>query len=817
MEESAENKSQNSNKYDSDNNNEPTENCDISNSDPIPSLLLPIKKMKQIVNPISYIFSNLQNKNLKSNQIQIIAQDKISTYIINQTLQKHNSSPQQKNIMIINDLIESKETHFIATFKDYLIRDYQEEFLRRYFYINEITEVLPKFYQYYKNYLRFFCKGTFSDFDVNEIMQEYGESQAEFYYNRNYGHRDKKKRKDKKENIDENNENENNDNENDENENDEMENESDLALLKYIFTKSIEKSIERVKNSYKLSQKEKNEEISNIKPFNISNEKTLILPDNSTVSSDDIITKENSIRYMIDLMNKKKKSLNLNKRTSNQKKNKVIKNNNAFVDNKNKKSKDINNNNALSHLNKKNKRILSKTTSNLNVKQTKKNKSIKSRNKTNSIKPNYYTNNINNFRNRNNPVISNYKKYIDILSSSKPKNKSTEPRRRKLQDESGLLSRKTNPSNRARNFISAINSNDLVNQLSLVSNNKYSNNLYSNKNSIYNNSKANSSLFLLNNVQNIEKNNKIVSCYNYNTLYPMTMPKNTISKNKHNHNLSKRAENKENKNSKNMRKENYQYVNHNIKSFIKAIKNVSTSPKSLINASNSNNTNNANNISNSNKSLSYSTVNNCNININNNIILSNNYFNNKNQIHNSNQSQANLSSKKSLEKNLPHKKGSNSVSHIHKSSNKIKPPISRNNQNDLNIFKTDTNMFNSFGNTDNKAKMNKNVGIGSINQYKSFRKSNKNDLLLIKPNKLDKNKKYNNSNNHHRNFSLKNIPITIKNNLYSNANNTSHKGGGKMLEEIEINTINKTYKNLGIKKSGNNNHQKKIIFDDKRK
>ena len=58
MEESVENESQNNNKYDIDN-NEVTENCDIPNGDPIPSLFLPIKKKKQIINPISYIFSNL--------------------------------------------------------------------------------------------------------------------------------------------------------------------------------------------------------------------------------------------------------------------------------------------------------------------------------------------------------------------------------------------------------------------------------------------------------------------------------------------------------------------------------------------------------------------------------------------------------------------------------------------------------------------------------------------------------------------------------------------------------------------------------------
>ena len=58
--------------------------------------------------------------------------------------------------MLINDLIESKETHFIATFKEYLISDFHEEFLRRYFNDAEIKDILPKFYLYYKNYLNFF-------------------------------------------------------------------------------------------------------------------------------------------------------------------------------------------------------------------------------------------------------------------------------------------------------------------------------------------------------------------------------------------------------------------------------------------------------------------------------------------------------------------------------------------------------------------------------------------------------------------------------------------------------------------------------------
>ena len=60
--------------------------------------------------------------------------------------------------------------------------------------------------------MRFFWKGgTFCDFDINEIMQEYGESRQSSIIIEIRGIK-KKKRKDKKGNIDVNNENENNDN-----------------------------------------------------------------------------------------------------------------------------------------------------------------------------------------------------------------------------------------------------------------------------------------------------------------------------------------------------------------------------------------------------------------------------------------------------------------------------------------------------------------------------------------------------------------------------------------------------------------------------
>ena len=768
------------------NNNNDFTDISKSDSDPIPTLFIPMKKLKKNESPISYIISKLQNMNLNSNQIQILAKNKISSFLINKNLQKHNSTPQEKNIMLINDLIESKETHFIAIFKDYLISDYQEEFLRRYFIITEINEVMPKFYQYYKNYLNFFCKGTFSDFDVNQIMQEFGECQAEFYYNRNYGHKDRMQKKEKKDDDGEGED--NNGRNNNEDYNYDNNNDNNFNIFKSIFTKSIEDSIERVKNSYKLAQEEKKQDLSNIKPYTSSKENTIALPDNSSVSYNDIITKENSIRYMIDLMNKKKQRINLNKRIKNKKK-EIHKNN---IDDKNKNSN--NNNKNRINSNKKYIRTLSKTTSNLNLKNPKKNNINKSRNKSNSIKQNYFTNN--NFKNKNMQSISNCKKYIEILTS-KPKNKSIEPKKGVVQDEIGMSSLKINKK-MSKNI-----ANDILNHLNLFSSNNFSNKKNNNTNN--NNNKANSSLFLKNNNPNIDKSNKNLK--NYNTIFPLSVSKNSINKTKYN--ISKKSENKEKKikskikeKESNLNNNKYFYINKNIKKFLRTLKNVS-SPRSTRNNNINHNNNNINNNYNSNKSLSNSTISNCNININNNIILSNNYYNNKNN--KLNQPQVNSASKKMIDKNIQQKKDYIN-NHISKNLN------SRNNQNDLNRFKTDANMLNSLGNCDHsKSKISKNTG--NINQYKSFRKSN-NDILFKQKN-LDKNKKYDNNNNsHQRNFSLKNIPVTVKNNLNYNSYRV-----GKLFEECDLNSINKTYKNLYVKRNNNNNNiqQKKIIFDYKRK
>ena len=236
--------------------------------------------------------------------------------IMNNQLQKHNSTPNQKNIMIVNDIIDTKTNHYLAVFKDYLITDYIDEFLKRYFTVDECEELIPKFYLYYKNYLKFFCRGLFIDFQANKIIQNNGEFQAELYYNNNYGSKHTKKgKKALEENISENSRS-NSKSESSQDYKNNNTNISKINKIKLIFSKSIRKKLggsESSKNSDK-------KDVSNI--YYKNNNETITLNDETKIYNDDnVYTNENSLINLLNtLINKK-----LTKKKLNEKKN--IKNN----------------------------------------------------------------------------------------------------------------------------------------------------------------------------------------------------------------------------------------------------------------------------------------------------------------------------------------------------------------------------------------------------------------------------------------------------------------------------------------------------------
>ena len=83
---------------------------------------------------------------------------------------------------IIENILSNKRTHLVESFKDYLLIDYTEEFLKKYYKRNEVSEIIYNLYIYYKKYLYFFCKPTFRKIIYNYIIYKGEEKKANLYY-----------------------------------------------------------------------------------------------------------------------------------------------------------------------------------------------------------------------------------------------------------------------------------------------------------------------------------------------------------------------------------------------------------------------------------------------------------------------------------------------------------------------------------------------------------------------------------------------------------------------------------------------------------
>ena len=98
------------------------------------------KEIKRIMIPKhSLNFSTLksiESEIMKKFNVRYNSNDKNSSY----------------NQLIVNSLIFNKNTHLVAMFKDSMIWDYIDEFLKRFYKKNESYERVPRFASFYKNY-----------------------------------------------------------------------------------------------------------------------------------------------------------------------------------------------------------------------------------------------------------------------------------------------------------------------------------------------------------------------------------------------------------------------------------------------------------------------------------------------------------------------------------------------------------------------------------------------------------------------------------------------------------------------------------------
>ena len=111
---------------------------------------------------------------------------------------KYNVLPKEYILIQLENFVKAKYCHSLAKFKEDLLFNYEQEFLSKYYYKKESYKKLPLFSEFYKTYLTFFCRPTFSELNLNELIEEMVERKAKAFYQENYQEEEKEKKNSKK-------------------------------------------------------------------------------------------------------------------------------------------------------------------------------------------------------------------------------------------------------------------------------------------------------------------------------------------------------------------------------------------------------------------------------------------------------------------------------------------------------------------------------------------------------------------------------------------------------------------------------------------
>ena len=131
----------------------------------------------------SSIMGNNQKKQMSKYDYKL---KEIECYSYNKLTKIYNTLPFKYNLIQIENFVSGKYCHSLASFKEKLLFNFEEEFLKKYYKIKEINKKLPLFYEFYKSYLQFFCTPVFSDLNLNELIEKAVEKKAKVFYNDNY-------------------------------------------------------------------------------------------------------------------------------------------------------------------------------------------------------------------------------------------------------------------------------------------------------------------------------------------------------------------------------------------------------------------------------------------------------------------------------------------------------------------------------------------------------------------------------------------------------------------------------------------------------
>ena len=97
------------------------------------------------------------NNNTNSNYKYIIS---LEDRARNKLIKRYNKPLSYHDVKIINDILYNEKTHYVEAFKEYLIHEDYNEFLKRFYSSYEISKKLPKILIFYEKYSKIYANYT---------------------------------------------------------------------------------------------------------------------------------------------------------------------------------------------------------------------------------------------------------------------------------------------------------------------------------------------------------------------------------------------------------------------------------------------------------------------------------------------------------------------------------------------------------------------------------------------------------------------------------------------------------------------------------
>ena len=126
---------------------------------------------------------SLENVNTKLEAYKLVHDP---TRLLSLLFSKYGDIEEDYYLYYTNQIFYNVSSHFNCVYRENEFIYNIDEFLKRFYKKKECIDRLPKLSDYYKNYLKFFCRPFFKNYKLGKILHDFEDKKAEIFYKNNY-------------------------------------------------------------------------------------------------------------------------------------------------------------------------------------------------------------------------------------------------------------------------------------------------------------------------------------------------------------------------------------------------------------------------------------------------------------------------------------------------------------------------------------------------------------------------------------------------------------------------------------------------------